>query len=267
MASLQVAFLNATIVSFVPKLIAETSDLHANFAEVMKSDPSFTSWFHSRPYLLTPPVYAWCNAMRRLRLEDLGDLWNVEETKRVKSLPFKTLEIVERTNEIRDDWCLYDTHLTDDTSVISDAARKSEQSHEDLKFFIAFLEASDQMDLVKKIIFERHIDAGKWIEQQLLMFVKGDNPFEVAFIAAQEVIQVLVEIGKTEWEPVLRRCRVWASGPFDKEVTIDAIMADPDAIDSELGDEVVAAFAKIVFHISEAIHSTWQPGIDTDCCR
>jgi len=267
MASLQAAFLNATIVSFVPKLIAETSDFHANFAEVMKSDPSFTSWFHLRPYLLTPPVYAWCNAMRRLRLEDLGGLWNEEERKRVESLLSKTLKIVERTNEIRDDWCLYDAHLADDTSITSDAVRRSKQSQEDLKFFIAFLEASDQMDLVKKTIFDRHLDAGNWIEQQLLMFVKGDNPFEVAFIAAQEVMQLLVEIGNTEWEPVLRRCRVWTSGRFHKEVTIDAIMADPNAINSELRDEVIAAFAKIVFLISEAIHSICQPGIDTDRCR
>jgi len=93
--ALSMACLGAiNIVVNVPKIIIEASKFHNNFAEVAKSDPSFTSWFHSRPDLLRPFVFAWCNAMRRLRIEDLEDFWSEDERKRVSSLVFKTVDVI-----------------------------------------------------------------------------------------------------------------------------------------------------------------------------
>jgi len=105
--ALPMACLETTnIVVNVPKLIIEASKFYTNFAEVAKSDPSFTSWFHSRPDLLHPFVFAWCDSLRRLRIEDLEDFWSEDERKRVSSLILKTVDVIERLNKTRVDWIL-----------------------------------------------------------------------------------------------------------------------------------------------------------------
>jgi len=67
-------------------------------------------------------------------------------------------------------------------------------------------------------------------------------------------MEVLVEIGTTEWKPVLNRFRTWGSGRFDDQITFDVKMTDP-AIGSELVEKVETAFAQIVFQISTASYS------------
>jgi len=152
---------------------------------------------------------------------------------------------------------LCNAHLANATSTTTDVQRKSARRYVDLKFFTEFLEASHQMELVNKTVFavfERHLGADKWIEEQLLLFLKCETPFEFIFRRAEEIMQVLVEIGTAEWKPVLDRYRNWDSGRFDNQITFDAMMTDP-AIESKLVEKVAGAFAQIVFQISTASYS------------
>ena len=61
----------------------------------------------------------------------------------------------------------------------------------------------------------------------MLLFLKCANPFEVIFNSTEEVLQILVKIGETDWEPVLDRYRTWGSDRFHDQVTFDELQTGP----------------------------------------
>jgi len=133
MALSMACFEASYIVTNVSMLNSEASKFDTNFAdEITNSDPSFSSWYYSRSYFLSLPMLAWCNSMRRLRLEDLEDFWSADERREIQSWVQETLDVLERDNETKDDWSHSNTRLAKDTSIANHAQRNAEQSYEDL---------------------------------------------------------------------------------------------------------------------------------------
>ena len=235
-----------SIVRHVAAIISGTCRLRAKVGQVVEADPAFAGSSELQPMLIKEhfSLTAWCNEMRRARLEDLDNFWTIEERRLFEKLVLDTLNLVDTTDQA------LDVVLGRQHSQTDFRSSNWQQACGDLTAFALFQELADSMGSIHKVIVKHHPKAARWEEQQPFLFrAAEERSFEVMWLMAKQAMEDFMEIGRTEWKPVLNRYRIWGTGHFCGQMTLDVFLTEP--IMSSLRAEVAEGFGKIIFHLDK----------------
>lgn len=187
---------------------------------------------------------AWCNEMRRARLEDLDNFWTVKERELFEKLVLDMMNLVDTTDQALD----VVLGRQDPQTVFQTS--NWQQACGDLTAFALFHELANSMGSIHEVIVKHHPNAARWEEQQPFLFRAAEKrSFEVMWSMAKQAMEDFMELGRTEWKPVLNRYRIWDTGHFTGQMTLDAFLVEP--IMSGLRAEVAEGFGKINFYLGK----------------
>jgi len=238
------------IVAHILTIINETCCLSAKIEQLVALDPGFAQWASLQPGICRKHLrfVAWCNDMRRKRLEDLEDFWTEKQRKDYEKLALDALSVIQSTDQALD--LVLGQGASDSTNTF-------EQHCGDLEAFVFLLEVWRYMGSIHKVIVKPHPEAGNWEAQQTLLFYKPpEEKVKLLWEIAEWSMQHLVQLGRLEWQPVLDRHRVWGRGQFAGGMPLDEFLADP--FSSGLRGVIYEIFAEILFHLGKMFqYSRW----------
>jgi len=235
-----------SIVRHVAAIISGTCSLHAKIGQVVEADPAFAAWSELQPMLIKEhfSLTAWCNEMRRARLEDLDDFWTAKQREVFEKLVLDILNLVDTTDQA------LDVVLGRQDPQTDIQPSSWQQACGDLTAFALLQELAHSMGSVHKVIVKHHPEAAHWQERQPFLFhAAEERSFQVMWLMAELAMKDFIDIGRTEWEPVLDRYYIWGNGHFTGEMTLDSFLSEP--IMSGLRAKVAEGFGKIIFHLGE----------------
>jgi len=244
------------IVGHVVTVINESSRLGAKIERLVAVAPGFAEWASLQSGITRKHMkfVAWCNDMRRTRLEDLETIWTQKQREDYEKLALDAISVIQHTDEALD--------LVLGEGEAAASRNTLQQQCGDLEAFVFLLEVWRYMGSIHNVIVKPHPNADKWEEQQPFLFYKPpENKIELLWQAAEWGMLKLVDMGRVEWQPMLNRHRVWGRGQFAGGTPLDEFLTDP--IVSGLRDGIVETFAQILFHLGKTRHIYWKIDANT----